>query len=70
MKKVPKISFLDIYFKKSAHSFFVAWSLLLVHIRFTPSEGSKGFKSAFKKKLDHESVTMKCDHRIMPFDMM
>jgi hypothetical protein len=29
--------------KKSAHSFFGAWSFLLVHVWFTPSEGPKGF---------------------------
>ena len=35
--------------KKPAHPFFGAWSLLLVHIRFTPSQGPEGFKNAFKK---------------------
>jgi hypothetical protein len=29
--------------KKSAHSHFGAWSFLLVHVWFTPSEGPKGF---------------------------
>ena len=29
--------------KKYAHSLFGAWSFLLVHIGFTPSEGPKGF---------------------------
>jgi len=29
--------------KKSAHSLFGAWSFLLVHIWFTPSEGSTYF---------------------------
>ena len=29
--------------KNIAHSFFGAWPLLLVYIRFTPSERSKGF---------------------------
>jgi hypothetical protein len=29
--------------KESTHSCFDAWLFLLVHIRFTPSEGPKGF---------------------------
>ena len=29
--------------KTSAHFLFGAWSFLLVHIWFAPSEGSKGF---------------------------
>ena len=29
--------------KKPTHSVFGAWSFLLVHISFTPSEGPKGF---------------------------
>ena len=29
--------------KNSAHSLFGAWSYLLVHIWFTPSEGQEGF---------------------------
>ena len=37
----------DHVLKKQAHSFFGAWSFLLVHIRFTPSEGIKGFVSCF-----------------------
>ena len=36
-----KLPFLDIYYKKSTHSLFDAWSFLLVHMRFTPSEGPK-----------------------------
>ena len=35
--------FWGIYLKKSIHSFFGAWSILLVHIWFIPSEGPKGF---------------------------
>ena len=34
---LSKISFLGIYQKKSAHSFFGAWSFFLIHIWFTPS---------------------------------
>ena len=47
--------------KRSAHSLFGAWSFLLIHIRFTPSEGPKGFviclfflKEIRPWKLDHE----------------
>ena len=32
---------------KSTHSFLSAWSLLLVHNRFTPSQEPKGFQNAF-----------------------
>ena len=32
--------------KKIAHPLFGAWSLLLVHIWYTPSEWPKGFKNA------------------------
>jgi hypothetical protein len=39
--------------KKSAHSLLGAWLTLLVHIRFTPSEGPKGFVNLFFKKSDH-----------------
>jgi len=56
-----ELPFLDIYYKKSAHSLYGAWSFLFVHIQFTPSEGPKGFVNCFffyKKirpwKLDHE----------------
>jgi hypothetical protein len=35
------------YFLKSAHSFFGAWSFVLVHIQSTPSEGPKTFKTKF-----------------------
>ena len=41
---LQKLPFLNILFiKKLAHSLFGAWLFLLVHIRFTPSEGLKGF---------------------------
>ena len=46
---------------KSTHSLFGAWSFLLVHIRFTPSEGPKGFVNWSYKKSDHESWTIKSD---------
>ena len=38
-----KCPFWTYFKKKSAHSLFGAWSLFLVHIRFTPSEGPKDF---------------------------
>ena len=55
-----KISLFGHVFKKSSHSFCGAWSFLLVHIRFTPSEEPKGFANLFKikKKLDHGIWTM------------
>jgi len=37
------IIFEHIYEKKSTHSLFGAWSFLLIHIHFTPSEGPKDF---------------------------
>jgi hypothetical protein len=35
---LSKLPFLRNMLQKSTHSIFVAWSFLLVHIRFTPSE--------------------------------
>ena len=47
MVKLDFFSFKTILFghilKMSTRSLFGAWSFLLVHIRFTPSEGPKGF---------------------------
>ena len=43
MKKIPKLLFLGIYYKELARSFVGAWSLLVVHIWFTSSQGPKGF---------------------------
>ena len=40
-----KLRLLGAILKKSAHSLFGAWSSLLVHVQFTPSEGPKGFIS-------------------------
>ena len=42
-----------IFKKKSTHLVFGAWSFLLVHIRFPPSEGPKDFVHWFFKKLDY-----------------
>ena len=43
-----------------------AWSFLLVHIRFTPSEGPKDFANWFSKNSDHKRWTTKSDHGIRP----
>ena len=50
MKKqnISKLPSLDIFKKYNEHiHFLVQWSLLLVYIWFTPSEGPKGFKNVF-----------------------
>ena len=46
MTKTPKIALFGHIFSKIAQLFFNAWSLLLVHVRFTPKKGPKGFKNA------------------------
>ena len=46
---------------KSTQSLFGAWSFLLVHIRFTPSEGPESFVNWSYKKSDHESWTIKSE---------
>ena len=43
-----------------------AWSFLLVHIRFTPSEGPKGFIISSFKKLDHGRWTTISYHEKRP----
>ena len=47
-KRIVNLFFLKIaifghMLKKSTHSLLGVWSFLLVHIRFTPSEGPKDF---------------------------
>jgi hypothetical protein len=44
---VFKTSLFSTYQKKSTHSLFGAWSFLLIHICFTPSEGPKNFINWF-----------------------
>ena len=39
MKNIPKTILFEHISKKSTHPLLGAWSILLVHIRFTPSEG-------------------------------
>ena len=56
--------------KNIAHSFFGAWPLLLVYIRFTPSERSKGFVNWYIKKWEHGSWTFKSDHGKRPSSMV
>ena len=58
------------YIKKSAHSFFDAWSFLLVLIWFTPSEGPKGFIYYFFKKSDQKIWTIKSDNETRPSSMV
>ena len=53
-----KLPFLSMYWKKSAHPLLAAWSFLLVHIQFTPSEGPNNFVNQFFKNMDHEMYTM------------
>jgi hypothetical protein len=50
-----KIAFLGHILKISTHSLFGAWSFLLVHIWFTPSEGPKSFVNWSFKKPNHGS---------------
>ena len=58
------------YIKKSTHSLFGAWSFLLVHIQFTPSEGLEAFVNWSFKKSDHGIWAMKSDHRKRPSSMV
>ena len=61
MKKFLKTVFLDILKIKSTHPLFGAWSLLFVHVRFTPNHRPKGSEMHFSKKSNYGSVTMeKC----------
>ena len=56
-KRMVKLDFISIFLKTSffehmlAHSLFGAWSFLLIHIRFKPSEGPKGFVILFYFKI-------------------
>ena len=52
-----QLPFSWIFQKKSTHSLFGAWSFFLVHIRFTPCEGPKAFKTNLLR-----SWTMNSDH--------
>ena len=56
--------------KKSSHSLLHAWSLLLIHIWLTPSEGPKSFVNWFLKKSDQEKGTIKSDHEKKPSSMV
>ena len=51
MKKNPKTTLFghNFFLKKSAHPLFGAWSLLLDHVRFTPSHKPKSLKNAFSR---------------------
>ena len=65
-----KVSLFGHTLKDSAHPFFGAWSFLLVHIRFTPSGGPKGFVNCTFKKSNHESWAIKSDHEKRPSFMV
>jgi len=43
-KKTLKISLVGHILKKSTHPLLDAWPLLLIHVQFTPTQGSKAFK--------------------------
>ena len=63
-KRMVKLDYLFIYLfkttyfehilKKSTHSLLGAWSFLLVHIWFKPSEGPKGFVNFFLNNSDYQ----------------
>ena len=55
-----KFSFLNIYWKNSAHSLFGAWSFLLVHICFTPYDEPNDFVNWFFKISDHGTWSIWC----------
>ena len=60
MKNNPKITLFGIICKqKSPHPLFGAWSLLLVHVWFTPSQGAQKLLKCVLSKSDRGSVTMK-----------
>ena len=42
-----KFLFGHILKKRSIYTLFGAWSLLLIHVQFTPSQGPKAFKTIF-----------------------
>ena len=42
--------------------FFGAWSLLLIHVQFTPSEGPQTIKICVFHRSNHGSVTMGKGH--------
>ena len=56
--------------KNNQHIHFLgAWSFLLVHIQFTPSEGPKGFVNWFFEISGHGCWTMNWDHERRPSSM-
>ena len=60
MKKIVKTALFEHILKKSTHPLFGAWSLLLVHVRFTPSQGhKKHFKEIGPWKCYHEVTLCK-----------
>ena len=69
MKKILKTTLFEHILKKTAHPLFGAWSLLLVHVWFTPSQGFKGFKNAFSRNEIMEVFPWIVTLGKMPFDM-
>jgi hypothetical protein len=65
-----KIALFAHILEKLAHSLFGVWSFLLIHMRFTPSEGPKGFVTWFFFKSDHGSWTIESDHVEWPSSMV
>ena len=59
-KRMVKIALFGHILKIRAHK--SVWSYLLIHIRFTLSEGPKGFVNWFFEESDYESWTIKSDH--------
>ena len=61
-EKFPKLPFLDIYLKNQHLHFLMHGHFSWSTSSFTSSQGPNFFKNKHFKKLDHESVIMKCDH--------
>ena len=68
MKIFLILPFLIIFKKKATHTVFGAWSPLSVQIWLTSSQGPNALRILLEK-LNHGSVTTKCDHGKMPSDM-
>jgi len=46
-EEIPKPTLFEQILNKSTHPLLGTWSLLLVHVWFTPGKGPKGFKNAY-----------------------
>ena len=65
-----KIALFGHILEKIAHSLFCAWSFLLIHSQFTPSEGPKGSVTWILKKPNHGSWTIESYHVEWPSSMV